>query len=111
MSGRHGDSHGPTSRHPLQDSIVRLISEEDVALCVTRRSLGEVKTASQFLQRGARGDHMGSGSARAVFHNDLRVALNMKSRIGSIGINGSAVTYELGDFAAVHSLLLDEDRR
>src|SRR4029453_7108635 len=88
---------------PLEDAIVRLISEEDIALCVTRRSLGEVKTTGQFLQRGARGDHTGSDSARTVFHKNLRVAMNMKSRIGSIDIKGSAVTYELGHFAAMRS--------
>jgi hypothetical protein len=92
---------------PLEDAIVRLISEEDIALCVTRRSLGEVKTTGQFLQRGARGDHTGSDSARTVFHKNLRVAMNMKSRIGSIDIKGSAVTYELGHFAAVRSSLLE----
>jgi len=33
--------------------------------------------------------------------------MNMKSRIGSIDIKGSAVTYELGHFAAVRSSLLE----
>src|SRR5262249_44103378 len=80
---------------PLQDAIVRFISEEHAATSLTRRSLGEVKITSQFLQAGAWGDHMGSGFARAVLHNDLRAAMNTKSRIDSIDIKASAVTYEL----------------
>jgi len=42
-----------------------------------------------------------------MFHKNLRVAMNMKSRIGSIDIKGSAVTYELGHFAAMRSSLLE----
>ena len=38
---------------PLQDAVVRLIGEEEVALRVTRRPLGEREAAGEFLQRGA----------------------------------------------------------
>src|SRR6185503_6045599 len=66
---------------PFQDAIVGLVGEEHVAVCVTRRSLGEFKTTGQFRQRGTGGEHTGTGSARTVFHNDYRVAMKMKSRI------------------------------